>query len=132
MIVCFESANAAPARIIKVYAHEDRVFLRILDCHTVVQFDKHIRGPGHHRFQLRFAQFAVKTLGDIESNDLLRRAVRRYAPLSFPPWPASTTTVLKVLLVFLTPVVVTVLQAANEAKKAIARRRVTWRSILIL
>jgi len=34
--------------------------------------------------------------------------------------------------VFLTPVVVTVLQAANEAKKAIARRRVTWRSILIL
>src|SRR6266576_5003131 len=55
---------------------------------------------------------------------------RRYAPLSFPPCPASTTTVLKVLLVFLTPVVVTVLQAANEAKKTIARRRATWRGIL--
>jgi hypothetical protein len=40
--------------------------------------------------------------------------------------------VVKVLPVFLTPVVVTVLQAANEAKKAIVTRRVTWRGILIL
>src|SRR5438045_4769616 len=56
---------------------------------------------------------------------------RRYAPLSFPPCPASTTTVVKVLLVFLTPVVVTVLQAANEAKKATVTRRATWRGILL-
>jgi hypothetical protein len=33
--------------------------------------------------------------------------------------------------VFLTPVVVTVLQAANEAKKAIVTRRATWVGILI-
>src|SRR5437899_5762937 len=85
MIVRFESANAAPARIIKVYADEDRVFLLILDCHTVVQFDKHIRGPSHHRFQLRFAQLAVKTLGDIESNHFLRGTVTAICAAIFPP-----------------------------------------------
>src|SRR2546421_10874781 len=75
MIVRFESANPAPARIVEVYTDEDCVLLRILDCHTVVQFDKHIRVPGHHRFQLRFAQLAVKTLGDIESNNLFWWAI---------------------------------------------------------
>src|SRR5258708_3959654 len=85
MIVRFESANAAPARIIKMYTDEDCVFLRILDRHTVVQFDKHIRGPSHHRFQLRFAQFAVKTLGDIESNYLLRRTVTAICAAVFSP-----------------------------------------------
>jgi hypothetical protein len=48
-----------------------------------------------------------------------------------PPCPASTTTVLKLLLVFLTAVVVTVPQPANEAKKATVTRRVIWRGILI-
>src|SRR5437762_11928135 len=85
MIVRFESTNTAPARIIKVYADEDCVFLRILDCHTVVQFDKHIRGPGHHGFQLRFAQLAVKTLGDIESNHLLRWTVAAICAAIFAP-----------------------------------------------
>src|SRR4029453_10530399 len=92
MIVRFESANAAPARIIKVYADEDCVFLSILDCHTIVQFDKHIRGPGHHCFQLRFPQLAVKTLGDIESNYFLRRTVTAICAAVFPPVAGGTPT----------------------------------------
>src|SRR6266478_723498 len=60
---------------------------------------------------------------------------RRYAPLSFPPCPASTTTVVKVLLVSLIAVLGTVVQAANEATKVTVTARFTRldiRSHLIL
>src|SRR5881397_4330623 len=75
MIVRFESANLAPARIVEMYADEDCIFLRILDSHTIVQFNKDIRVAGHHCFQLGFAQLAIETLGYIESNHFLRWTV---------------------------------------------------------
>src|SRR4030095_5312366 len=85
MIVRFDSANAAPARIVKVYADEDCVFLRILDSHTIVQLHKDIRVAGPHSFVLPFAQLAVETLGDIEGNHLLRWAVAAICPAIFAP-----------------------------------------------
>jgi hypothetical protein len=50
-------------------------------------------------------------------------------PLSLPPWPASTTTVVKVLLVFLT-LPVCVAHAPSEANKAMARAHLIDRDIL--
>jgi len=55
---------------------------------------------------------------------------RRYVPLSLPPWPASTTTVVKVLLVFLT-LPVCVAHAPSEASKTMARAQLIGRDILI-
>src|SRR5437762_14087774 len=53
---------------------------------------------------------------------------RRYAPLSFPPCPASTTTVVKVLLVFFAAFGA-VAQAANRARRLMARARLVRRGI---
>src|SRR5215469_17021817 len=55
---------------------------------------------------------------------------RRYAPLSFPPCPASTTTVVKVLLVFFVAFGA-VAQAANRARRPMAKARLIGRSILL-
>ena len=85
MIVCFESANPALARIIEVNAHENRIFLLILDSHTIVQFDKDIRVTGHHSFQLRFAELSVEALGDIEGDHLFRWTVAAICAAIFTP-----------------------------------------------
>src|SRR2546430_4147596 len=57
---------------------------------------------------------------------------RRYAPLSLPPCPASTTTVLKVLVVFLTFAVRMLAHAGSSARNATITIRFTRRGILIL
>src|SRR4029079_8555243 len=75
MIVRFESANPALARIVEVNADKNCIFLRILDSHTIIQFDKDIRVAGHHSFQLRFAELSVEALGDIEGDRLFRWTV---------------------------------------------------------
>ena len=85
MIVCFESTNPALARIVEVNAHENRIFLLILDSHTIVQFDKDIRVTGHHSFQLRFAELSVETLGDIEGDRLFRWTVAAICAAIFTP-----------------------------------------------
>src|SRR5882724_11972225 len=85
MIVRFESANPALARIVEVNAHENCIFLLILDRHTIVQFDKDIRVTGHHSFQLRFAELSVKALGDIEGDHLLRWTVAAICAAVFTP-----------------------------------------------
>src|SRR4029453_1660884 len=56
---------------------------------------------------------------------------RRYAPLSLPPWPASTTTVVKVLPVFLTLPIWVVVHAPSEASKTTAKAPLISRDILI-
>src|SRR5881296_2502863 len=88
MIVRFESTNLAPARIVEVYADEDCIFLRILDSHTIVQFNKDIRVAGHHRFQLGFAQLAIETLGYIESNHFLRWTIAAICAAIFAAVPS--------------------------------------------
>src|SRR5215475_284488 len=85
MIVRFEPANPALARIVEMNAHKNCIFLRILVSHTIVQFDKDVRVSGHHSFQLLFAQFAVETLGHIESDHLLRWTVAAICAAIFAP-----------------------------------------------
>src|SRR5437879_11925848 len=57
---------------------------------------------------------------------------RRYAPLSFPPCPASTTTVLNVLLVFFVTALGAVAQAASKPESANAQMRRISRGIHII
>src|SRR4026207_137042 len=75
MIVRFESADPALARIVEMNTHKNCIFLLILDSHTIVQFDKDIRVTGHHSFQLRFAELSVEALGHIEGDHLFRWTV---------------------------------------------------------
>src|SRR5262245_38974742 len=88
MIIRFEPVNAAATRIVEVYAHEDCIFLRILDSHEIVQWNKHIRVAGHHGFQLLFAQVAVEALGDIEGNHLFRWTIAAICAAVFASMPS--------------------------------------------
>src|SRR4029453_2346106 len=85
MIVRFESANPALARIVEVNAHKNCIFLFILDSHTIVQFDKDIRVTGHHGIQLRFAELSVEALGNIEGDHLFRWTVAAISAAIFTP-----------------------------------------------
>lgn len=81
---------------------------------------------------MRFAQFAIQALCHIERGDFLRASVATVGPVILPPCPASTTTVVKVLLVSSFGAVGTVVQAANEARRLRPRARQISRGIRLI
>src|SRR5690242_6760017 len=75
MVIGLKSAGATFTRVVKMDAHEDRILLLVLDCHTFIERDKDVRVSGHNCFYLRLAQLPVETLRHIKSDHLFRRAV---------------------------------------------------------
>src|SRR5438034_10050963 len=55
-------------------ADENRIFLRVLNCYALVERNKNVGRACHHDLQIRFAQFAGETFGDIERRNFLRAA----------------------------------------------------------
>src|SRR4029077_10480927 len=144
MIVGLKPVGLALARVVKMYADKDCIFLRVLHRDAVVERNKHVGVSRHDGLYLRLAQSRVLRVficarGSLASRRWATSSVtvfsggpeRRYAPLSSPPWPASTTTVANVLVVFLTPGVPTVLHAANDTTNTSVTMRAIRRAILI-
>ena len=73
MVIGFESVNPAPARIVEMNADEDRILLRVFDRHPRIERNEDVARSCHHGFDLRFAQFVVEPLRDIEGDDFFRR-----------------------------------------------------------
>ena len=67
--------NAATAGIIEMHAYKNCVLLPVLDCHAFVEWNENIGGSSHYGFDLRFAEFLVKSLGHVERSYFLWRAV---------------------------------------------------------
>src|ERR1700737_5029170 len=74
MIICFESVNAAPARIVEMDTDKNGILLRVFDRDALLKRNEDVGRARHHDFQIRFAQLAGKTFSHIESRDFLRAA----------------------------------------------------------
>src|SRR4029077_12091732 len=72
MIVGLKPVGLALARVVKMYADKDCIFLRVLHRDAVVERNKHVGVSRHDGLYLRLAQSALEALGYIERDRLFR------------------------------------------------------------
>src|SRR6266849_5800331 len=88
MVIRFEAVNPAPARIVEMNADEDAIFLRVLNCHALLEWNENVGRSRHHDFQIGFVQFASETFRDIERRDFLGAAKFAVSAVVFAAMPS--------------------------------------------